>query len=380
MSSVGSGESSSSSKKDDSVGCYEGRAGEKIRDYAVVAELGQGTFGSVWRCEKEGEARYAVKVIRSIKRYTKSARVESSILERVNARFEEERGGSDADNDGKKLRFCLRLFEHFTWKDHYCIVTEVLGISLYDVVKRNKYNGFHLRHVRQILKYLLQGLHFLHSVCHIVHTDLKLENILLVDDGAVKEMLEKHERTGEFGQVSGEFNRMIRIIDFGGACIMKPGEPLQDAVINTRQYRSPEVTLEVGWGYPSDIWSAGCIAMEMLTGDLLFQTHEEMEHLKLITKVLRQEIPYGIVKKSPRKRAFFLSGTNRLAWPEKAKDRDSEEHVKRANTLSVTIDKAAKDTSEEERAAFKGLVEALLMIDQEKRVSAEEALRQDIMR
>ena len=34
----------------------------------------------------------------------------------------------------------------------------------------------------------------------------------------------------------------------------------------------PEVTLEIGWSYPSDVWSVGCMVAELFTGDLLFAT------------------------------------------------------------------------------------------------------------
>lgn len=57
-------------------------------------------------------------------------------------------------------------------------------------------------------------------------------------------------------------------------------------MINTRQYRSPEVTLQsVDWHDASDIWSAGCILMELYTGSLLFPTHDEVEHLAMIEKL-----------------------------------------------------------------------------------------------
>ena len=43
-------------------------------------------------------------------------------------------------------------------------------------------------------------------------------------------------------------------------------------MINTRQYRAPEVILGMSWSMESDIWSLGCILMELYNGELLFQT------------------------------------------------------------------------------------------------------------
>ncbi|KAA1106997.1 serine/threonine protein kinase, CMGC group [Puccinia graminis f. sp. tritici] len=40
--------------------------------------------------------------------------------------------------------------------------------------------------------------------------------------------------------------------------------------IQTRQYRSPEAIIGAPWGRRVDIWSAGCMLFELLTGDYLF--------------------------------------------------------------------------------------------------------------
>lgn len=60
------------------------------------------------------------------------------------------------------------------------------------------------------------------------------------------------------------------VIDFGGATY--DNDPRKSRVINTRQYRGPEVILELGWSFPSDLWSVGCIIGEIYRGDLFFQT------------------------------------------------------------------------------------------------------------
>lgn len=39
------------------------------------------------------------------------------------------------------------------------------------------------------------------------------------------------------------------------------------SVINTRQYRAPEVILQcMRWNTQSDMWGVGCIVMELITG------------------------------------------------------------------------------------------------------------------
>eukprot|EP00913_Durusdinium_trenchii_P002788 g2579.t1 len=71
----------------------------------------------------------------------------------------------------------------------------------------------------------------------------------------------------------------IKLIDFGNATYE---DEHHSSIINTRQYRGPEVILSMGWNELSDVWSMGCILMELYTGELLFGTHENLEHLALM--------------------------------------------------------------------------------------------------
>lgn len=77
------------------------------------------------------------------------------------------------------------------------------------------------------------------------------------------------------------------VIDFGGATYEHDSHA---SVVNTRQYRAPEVILGMRWLYPSDLWSVGCIIAELFLGDLLFAT-----------------VRYGIYFKEQRN-LFFIFG------------------------------------------------------------------------
>ena len=75
----------------------------------------------------------------------------------------------------------------------------------------------------------------------------------------------------------------IKIIDFGSAV---EGKDMGYGIINTRQYRCPEVILDCyKWDEKSDIWSIACILIELYTGELLFRTYNNQEHICLIEKV-----------------------------------------------------------------------------------------------
>jgi dual-specificity kinase len=75
----------------------------------------------------------------------------------------------------------------------------------------------------------------------------------------------------------------IRLIDFGSATFE---QDYHSAVVSTRHYRAPEIILGMGWSYPCDVWSIGCILVEFFTGDALFHTHDNLEHLAMMEAVL----------------------------------------------------------------------------------------------
>eukprot|EP00831_Metopus_contortus_P008214 TRINITY_DN1315_c0_g1_i1.p1 TRINITY_DN1315_c0_g1~~TRINITY_DN1315_c0_g1_i1.p1 ORF type:complete len:168 (+),score=19.73 TRINITY_DN1315_c0_g1_i1:154-657(+) len=100
----------------------------------------------------------------------------------------------------------------------------------------------------------------------LTHTDLKPENLLL-------ENTESHINPAS----------RIKLIDFGGATF---STEYKSHIINTRQYRAPEVLLQcMVWNEKSDIWSAACIIAELYTGKLLFSAHKNLEHIAMIEKV-----------------------------------------------------------------------------------------------
>ena len=60
---------------------------------------------------------------------------------------------------------------------HVCMVFEVLGHNLLKFIIRNNYQGMPLQNVKVMMKQVLEGLHYLHSKCQIIHTDIKPENV-----------------------------------------------------------------------------------------------------------------------------------------------------------------------------------------------------------
>jgi len=88
-------------------------------------------------------------------------------------------------------------------------------------------------------------------------------------------------------------NTEIRLIDFGSATFQ---DEYHSSVVSTRHYRAPEIILGLGWSFPCDIWSIGCILVEFFTGDALFQTHDNLEHLAMMEAVCDGKIDTHLVQ------------------------------------------------------------------------------------
>ncbi|GAM17929.1 hypothetical protein SAMD00019534_011040 [Acytostelium subglobosum LB1] len=135
--------------------------------YQIVSKLGWGHFSTVWLClDKETQKQVALKIVRSAKSYTETAEDEIKLLKAS--------GNSVA---------VARLLDHFVHKGpngkHICMVFEVLGNNLLDLIKHYRYRGIPLPLVKSIMKQVIMGLDHLHTQCAIIHTDLKPENVLL---------------------------------------------------------------------------------------------------------------------------------------------------------------------------------------------------------
>jgi len=295
---------------------------------------------------------------------------------------------------------------------HMCMGFEKLGRSLYEFIKRNKYRGFQMYHVRDFAEQILTAVAFCHSI-NLIHTDLKPKNILLVKSGYNTPPDDNKTSSYRYPPSSD-----IRLIDFGGATFEHEHH---SRIINTRQYRSPEVLLGIGWSYPSDLWSVGCILAELFTGELLFATHEDLEHLALMEKITAKRLPQNLIdralepyrdyrtpsicsssssslrSRSPsrgrpgsrdrsrkkRKRwhkhkkggkhrkgkgadKLLHISDGRLRWPDNASSAESIRHVNRMESI---------DSQFADHPQFKNLLFSLLEADPNKRITAAEALK-----
>ncbi|CUS22951.1 LAQU0S07e03928g1_1 [Lachancea quebecensis] len=292
----------------------------------------------------------AVKIIRAVDRYREAAKTELRVLKAI------------IENDPTGQYQCLLLRECFDYKNHICLVTDLFGKSVYDFMCNNGCPRFPGSHVQAISKQLIRSVCFLHDL-GIIHTDLKPENVLLCDESYVGKplspqtysSLSPRRKSACGGERKFLTNPEVKLIDFGSAVFHNEFHP---AIISTRHYRAPEIVLGLGWSFPCDVWSIGCVLVELVTGESLYPIHENLEHMAMMQRFNGRPFPPKIVEnmfyKADRKLGnmspdlnstvikHFDRDTLTLQWPERNKKGDiitKERSMKRILTSCDRLDK-----------------------------------------
>ncbi|KAG8864921.1 dual specificity protein kinase kns1 [Tulasnella sp. 330] len=349
---------------DDKDGYYIINANDVIGNpprYRIIRLLGQGTFGKVveaWDCINR--TRVAVKIIRAIPKYRDASKIEIRVLRTLKLR------------DPTNLNKCIHLEEWFDYRNHICIVTELLGLCIYDFLRENEFQPFPRRHIQDFAKQLLQGVAFLHEL-NLIHTDLKPENILLVDNSTriVSVPPPPGSRSKQQKQKKLLNTTEVRLIDFGSATFDDEYHP---TVVSTRHYRAPEIILGLGWSFPCDAFSIGCILVEFYTGGALFQTHDNLEHLAMMEAAMGK-VPSALARRAVRTKAEFFkvpangNAAPTLDYPKPKISRQSRKEVKAIKSLEEII-KPIDITN----MRFLDLVKKLLMWEPTERITVRDAL------
>eukprot|EP00268_Persea_americana_P006329 TRINITY_DN1229_c0_g1_i18.p1 TRINITY_DN1229_c0_g1~~TRINITY_DN1229_c0_g1_i18.p1 ORF type:complete len:326 (-),score=49.19 TRINITY_DN1229_c0_g1_i18:434-1411(-) len=320
--------------------------------------MGEGTFGRVLQCwDREMREFVAIKVVRSIRKYRDAAMIEIDILNLI---AKNDRGGSR----------CVQIRNWFDYRNHICIVFEKLGPSLFDFLRRNNYCPFPVDLVREFGRQLLEAVAYMHDL-RLIHTDLKPENILLVSSEYVKVPGSKRGSQDEMRFRCLPKSSAIKLIDFGSTAFDNRDH---SSIVSTRHYRAPEIILGLGWSYPCDMWSVGCILVELCSGEALFQTHENLEHLAMMEKVLGP-LPEHMIRTASRgTEKYFRQG--RLNWPGGAVSRESIRAVKKLNRLKDLVSQHV----DKSKTFLTDLLQGLLRFDPSERLTAQEALNHPFFR
>nr|XP_057908519.1 homeodomain-interacting protein kinase 1-like isoform X2 [Doryrhamphus excisus] len=234
--------------------------------YTMEEVLGAGSFGEVVQCRKmsSGET-VALKVIKDSSKM-EEAKDEERVLIELKAR------GSDRFN-------IVSWNDSFTFQGQFCLEFEKLDMSLHQLLEWRL--PLSLMEIRPVLQQLATALQFLKSV-GIVHCDLKPDNVMVVDHL--------------------QLPLKVKVIDFGLA--LHASELSRGTTVQSMWYRCPEVLLGHECNEAIDVWSLGCIAVELLLGHALFDGCDEYSMLSQISTTLGK-LPAGLLDAGIFTSCFF---------------------------------------------------------------------------
>ncbi|KIY70933.1 Pkinase-domain-containing protein [Cylindrobasidium torrendii FP15055 ss-10] len=136
------------------------------------------------------------------------------------------------------------------------------------------YGAFEETLVKTFVRQILQGLTYLHER-GIVHRDIKGANILVDNKGGVK--------ISDFG-----ISKKVDVQALAGSRMHRAS--LQGSVF----WMAPEVVKQSGHTQKADIWSVGCLVVEMLTGEHPWAQLTQMQAIFKIGSSSKPEIPSDI--------------------------------------------------------------------------------------
>ena len=152
---------------------------------------------------------------------------------------------------------------------HYIVMEYIDGKTLKQLVQKR--GALTVTEVLDIMSQLTDGLSQAHDA-YIIHRDIKPQNIMILDNG------------------------MIKITDFGIAMSMNATQLTQtNSVMGSVHYLPPEQASGKGATTKSDIYSAGILMYELLTGSVPFKGDNAVE---IALKQMKERVP-SIRKQNP---------------------------------------------------------------------------------
>ncbi|XP_070410591.1 mitogen-activated protein kinase 12b isoform X1 [Nothobranchius furzeri] len=232
-------------------------------------------------------------------------------------------------------------------RDFY-LVMPFMGTDLGKLMKMERLSE---DRVQFLVYQMLKGLKYIHSA-GIIHRDLKPGNLAINPDCELKV---KHFETKIYGLdfffsnwPNFYITSLLQILDFG---LARQAVSEMTGYVVTRWYRAPEVILNwMHYTQTVDIWSAGCIMAEMLLGKPLFKGNDHLDQLREIMKITGTPTPDFVVKLQSQDARNYIRSLSKV--PKK----DLHFVFSKASSNAVCV------------------LEKMLLLDPECRVSASEAL------
>ena len=313
---------------------------DDINNYIIIRKVGSGVYSSVYKCIKDNKI-YAMKVYNKDEYYDLAGNMEIEIL-----------------NHLIESKYFPNIYDNFVYDECVHIIEEFLNKN---VEEQLNYNTYGLVAIKRYAVQLLNAIKDMDNTKRpLIHTDLKPDNII-IHDKSIKIIdfsngLYKDDYYYRYNLTL--YDKLIRLWDY---YLNEPKIPY----IQARIYRAPEVILRTGNIDKADLWSIGCILVQMFTGEKLFHSKNEHEQLEMIYNLLGED--YTILKDIPEDILYkYFTYYNGDYYFKKtycvSPNRTLEHVIKEANTLR-------EDTTD-----FIDFIKCLMTINPKNRKSVDELL------
>lgn len=240
---------------------------KRVKDIDLSTEIGCGTFGKIFKTSYANRA-YAIKKFT----YSNKNELHITTLREIKALR------------AIKSKYVLKILDIIIYEYTIHLKFFYYEYDLYRLIGEKRLS---LEEIKHIFWQILMGTEAIHNAGYI-HRDLKTANILIdhvpinninsinidrrSDDG--KKYKSKEDYHGEESQYS------VCICDFGMARVC--GKEMSPGVV-TLWYRAPEILLgSTTYTKSSDIWSLGCILLEMIHQKPIFKANVDIDELYMI--------------------------------------------------------------------------------------------------
>lgn len=332
--------------------------------YEIDSLIGRGSFGQVVRAYDHIEhCLVAIKIIKDKKAFYDQAKIEVNLLKLIR-RYQLD---DDLKEPGKAN--IVKMKGHFIWCNHLCLVFELLSHSLYELLETNRFQGVSLKLTKKLAHQILGALKFLaNPKLNIIHCDLKPENILLCNP----------KRSS------------IKVVDFGSSCLVN--QHIYQ-YIQSRFYRSFEVLIGIPYDAAIDMWSLGCMLVELHSGEPLFNGSNEFDQVTKIVETLGMP-PNNVLDRGTKTARYFSKVTNHVGISYYVLRRDRRRQVEHFPPGSrklyhlLGVDSGGphgrwlgeEGHSFQDYLEFQNLITQMLEYCPERRIKPEQALRHNFFK
>ncbi|KND93317.1 Serine/threonine-protein kinase SRPK [Tolypocladium ophioglossoides CBS 100239] len=376
--------------------------------FKTIAKLGFGTGSTVWLAEnlkfkrwRKSGPRYISIKIPALDTNASGETMKSKLIANANPSHE---GLS-----------CVRIpIDEFQLQGpqgiHSCLVYEPMRETLFRFQCRLPRQRLGVPILKSYMFLLLQALDYLHTECHLIHTDIKDDNIMVTieNDAILAKFVNYHKQKPQPRHVRkdgrviylsqddfGPLQRgtlLVELADFNLSFPGLVGDGGHLSAIQSHRYRAPEVLLGCSWSYSVDIWNLGLLMWNLLEDVSLFdraagEDGEYDAHVHLAQMVsLLGDPPEKLIK---RERIYRKVQLGRLVVNPRGKECktmnefwggpffDDDNQILRKNLLgrgkklADTVTELAGDEKEE----FLDFASSMLQWLPEKRKTAKELLQ-----